>query len=726
MMEWFAHSPKDGCPAQTYAQHIEGVVERTQRNAEEAARFAVMDRDLFISVTLSASAYHDLGKLDEENQAVLSGEKTSRRLPVNHVDAGSAFLLDATHTSPLAAITVASHHQGLPNFICELNRGTSMLRDDNVRAIVDAALGKYANAHDKMIHARPQLREDSPTQNLSVFLRLLLSCLVDADHTDTAVHYKKAPQTEAAIELQAGKRLAALDAYITKKGPPCNDRDRFRAEMYAACRDADVHEHIVACDAPVGTGKTTAIMAHLLAQANRRGLRRIFVVLPFTNIIQQSVQVYRDALVLPGENPEDVVAELHHRADFESEDTRHLASLWRAPIVVTTAVAFFETLSANTPAALRKLHALPGSAIFVDEAHAALPTQLLPLAWAWMNVYADEWSCYWVLASGSLNRFWEIQEIAKTPRDVPMVFGQALRTSLDAFEVRRIAYHFNPKRQSVAAFACKVAESPGPRLVIVNTVQSAAVLANDFKERFGQTCVEHLSTALLPKDRAATLARVKHRLGDASDSDWTLIATSCVEAGVDLSFRTGFRELASLTSLLQAAGRINRNGEYGVSDIHVFCLEESKLLRTNPALKNAAAVLREFFEKHRTIEPSLTTEAIEQELKQYGKCPLSEKLITMECNHDFPFVDQHFVVVDSDTCIAVVDDEIVAGVRSGKIDWRALQSNSLHIAAHKLGELGMKPIADDIYHWDAGYNTFIGYMEGVLDTLSVKSGVLIL
>ena len=130
-------------------------------------------------------------------------------------------------------------------------------------------------------------------------------------------------------------------------------------------------------------------MAHLLRQAIVRGARRIFVVLPYTSIIQQSVAVYRQALTLPGENPEKVVAEHHCRADYDSKDSRYLTALWRAPIVVTTSVAFFETLASNMPSGLRRLHELPGSMIFVDEAHNALPVKLLPLAWQWMNRLAE-------------------------------------------------------------------------------------------------------------------------------------------------------------------------------------------------------------------------------------------------------------------------------------------------------------------------------------------------
>ena len=113
---------------------------------------------------------------------------------------------------------------------------------------------------------------------------------------------------------------------------------------------------------------------------------------------------------------------------------------------------------------------------------------------------------------------------------------------------------------------------PGPRLVIMNTVQSAAVLADYISVHFGRSSVEHLSTALISYDRDKALERVKKRLRNKIDTDWTLIATSCVEAGVDLSFRSGFRELGSLVSLLQASGRVNREGAFNNSEMWTFCI----------------------------------------------------------------------------------------------------------------------------------------------------------
>lgn len=722
MIEYFAHSPKDGYPAQTYAQHINGVLERTRRHASDAARYSLADGALLLNIAEIAAVYHDLGKLDKENQPILSGQKKANRLPLNHADAGAAFLLDDTCPAVLAAISVAAHHIGLPDYWMQINREDSAFRDDSIKARVDSTLSECLQIHSGNVSARPAIENAVPSGDFSVFLRMLLSCLVDADHTDTASHYGKYPESSDIIPLRPAERLVLLDRYVATLGNSDEDdeRNRLRSGMYTVCRDSSICENIAACDAPVGSGKTTAVMAHLLAQASQRGLRRIFVVLPFTNIIQQSVEKYREALVFPGENGEEVVAELHHRAEFESEDTRHLTALWRAPIIVTTAVAFFETLAAKTPSALRRLHELAGSAVFVDEAHAALPARLLPIAWRWINIYANEWSCYWILASGSLNQFWEIKEISEQKLEVPNIANPSLRASLNAFEGKRIEYRANLTPQPLETFVEVVAQSQGPRLVILNTVQSAAVVAEYICEKYGRGCVEHLSTSLTPNDRDKTLDRVKARLNGADDDDWALVATSCVEAGVDFSFRTGFRELASLTSLLQAAGRVNRNGEYGISEMHTFCLSESNMLKSNPDIKNSAAVLRKLIETGVDISPSLTTEAIEQELKIYGSKPIHRKLLEKEIDKDFPFVEKNFKVINTDTRIAVADTKIVDRIRNGHCDWHELQKHSLQISHYKLQELHIPQITEDIYHWNLAYDDFLGYMAGIIQKSELK------
>ena len=715
-MSYYAHSPKGSIPAQSYTTHVQGVSARAEESAQAVSPYASLDGDLLCKVVKSAAVFHDLGKLDKENQVVLSGEKSARALPINHVDAGTAYFLSDQQFSPCAAVLVQAHHVGLPDFIEEQNRAAHF-RDTKIMAETDRTLSALEALHKSLAPYKllPE-QAGTPSGDMSVFLRIALSCLVDADHTDTAIHYGQYPQATEKIPLKPEERLSMLDAYVAGLKKDGSQRTSLREEMYTACRNTNITENICSCDSPVGSGKTTAVMAHLLAQAKNRNLRRIFVVLPFTNIISQSVITYRNALVLPGENPEDVVAELHHRADFESENARHLTALWRAPIVVTTAVAFFETLASARTSTLRRLHELPGSAIFIDESHAALPAHLLSIAWQWIHVYAREWNCYWLLASGSLSRFWTMKEIAQNDSGlkIPEIVSNDLRTRLSGYEKNRIKYRHDFMPKGISELANWITRFPGPHLVILNTVQSAAVVADSFREQFGRERVEHLSTALKPTDRENTLRHVRERLSNPNDTNWTLIATSCVEAGVDLSFRTGFRELCALVSLLQAAGRINREGRFDDCEIWTFCLAKSIRINQNPGIRYAADILRQYMEANIEITPELSTKSIEDELKLHGLSAKYKALIRDENNQSFPLVEQNFKVIDSNTRIAVVDHSLANTIRYGKTDWRELQKNSVQIAKYKLDEVRAPEILDGIYHWNLGYDTFIGYMSGIV------------
>jgi CRISPR/Cas system-associated endonuclease/helicase Cas3 len=547
---------------------------------------------------------------------------------------------------------------------------------------------------------------------------MVLSCLADADHTDTAVNYGNYPTSELTIALRPAERLKKLNEYVTKLNQDDDERLRLRREMYKVCRDVEINERISSCDSPVGSGKTIAVMAHLLRQAGKHGLRRIFVVLPFTNIIKQSVDIYRKALCFDEENPETVVAELHHRADFNDLALRHLTALWQAPIVVTTAVAFFETLASNSAATLRRLHELPGSAIFVDESHAALPVKLLPLAWRWINTYADEWSCYWVLASGSLCRFWELDEINTNKRAIPELVTDVLKKQLMKFEHNRLIYKYDPNPKTAEEIVTWLSKFPGPRLIIFNTVQSAAVVAQFLANRYGRHCVEHLSTALTAVDRDKIVTCVKERLKDKHDTDWTLVATSCVEAGVDFSFRTGFRELGSLVSLLQTAGRINREGYYHDAMIWTFKVAEVDQLRTHPLLKDAAAVLTRYFEKNITIKPELSTQSIQEEIILGGRQTTDEEdLVRQEEISRFPVVEKKFKVINTDTRLVIVDEELIKRIENyEEVKWQEVQKKSVMIWGYKLENLHIPKIKNGLYKWNLAYNDFLGYMAGVLET----------
>lgn len=728
---YLAHSAKNGYPAQSYVDHVQNTTKIALDFAKEIEPYCKKDAAQIRNTLEPAGQYHDLGKLDEDNQKVLheDGEK-GKHLPVHHADAGAAFLKQKRDEALFSCVLVYAHHQGLPDSAVESRRTeNACYRDkrETVRNYVDQELEHLLWLHRSLVPQNSRHVPEDCEGDPSMFFRMVYSCLVDADHSDTAAVYGQYPAQENIPELQPEFRLQALNCYVTSlRNKHLSKRNELRTQMYEECRECSHEAGIISNDGPVGSGKTTAVMAYQLKQAIARGARRIFVVLPYTNIITQSVEVYRDALVLPGEDREAVVAELHYKADFESKDTRYLTSLWRAPIIVTTAVAFFETLSSNRPGTLRRLHELPGSIIFVDEAHAALPLKLLPLAWHWMKVLEEEWGCCWILASGSLVRFWQISELIGLERkQVPEMVPRILADSLLGYEKSRIQFLWNPRPQSREELVEWVMAKPGPRIVIMNTVQNAAVIADDIRKKYGRDCVEHLSTALIPEDRAETIKAVKKRLDNAGDTNWALVATSCVEAGLDFSFRIGFREMASVLSLLQAAGRVNRKGDYKNAEMWSFSMQDDTMLTIHPGIKVSAELLEEYLSDGMDITPELSTKSIRDEL-QRGKSERKEiqELLEAEEGLNFETVNDRFRVIESNTIPVIVKSELGEQIRQGHGNWREVQKYSVSIRKKNLERWQAKQIAKDVYYWILPYDSFLGYMAGVLQQEKIQHGFL--
>ena len=731
-MTYLAHSarPDRGIPEQEYRDHIKNVVGNAMGNADRAAEFSAMFGDLLRAAVRLAAEFHDLGKLDEDNQEVLRTNR-GQRLKLNHVDAGVAHLLkDARRGSELlAAVSVFSHHIGLPVWAFESTRGAGrILRDTEpgmggvaLNDLTNQRLDEYRKRHAESVQAlQPTITSEAKLAVCPLLWRLALSCLVDADHSDTARHYCDTVVEQTPPLLVPEKRLKLLDKYVAELGRHRKDeRTQLRTEVYRQCREADCSAGLLACDSPVGSGKTTAIMAHLLKAASAKKLRRVFVVLPFTNIIDQSVAVYRKALVHFDEAPNDIVVAHHHRAEFDDPVARQYSFLWHAPIVVTTAVQFFETLAARRPVSVRKLHQVAGSAIFIDEAHTALPAHLWPQAWKWLRELEREWNCHIVLGSGSLHRFWELPDFVDPPTTLPPLVPDTVRESSADHERRRVKYRSHSESLDLEGIAKFVKKTDGPRLLIVNTVQSAAAIARYLANEFGGEHVEHLSTSLTPRDRHATLELVKLRLRQPNHRDWTLVATSCVEAGVDFSFRTGIRERCGLTSLLQTSGRVNRSNEYEQADVWDIQLRHGHLLRPHPAFEVSARVLGELFVEGK-VSPDFCTEALRREITQEGMPKKKKDIDIAERNADFPIVEKLFRVIDSDTVTAIVDEALVLRLEAyEKITRAELQSASVQIWHNKEQEFGLERLErvrgyDDLRKWILPYDRFLGYMAGVL------------
>lgn len=725
-MIYYARSASETAPCQPYLEHVQHVLDRGSCYLCKVLHYTQnWDAKAIRRIFELAAEYHDLGKLDDENQNVLAGNKKASRLPIPHADAGVAHLL--AQDSFTSALLIFAHHTGLPD--CN---AIDDMRNKKIQQHVDRVLLEYLARHEASV--RTNIVVKTPTKATPELktpdVRVLFSCLTHADHGDAARASNGGPQWVEPTKLRAAERLEALRRYVGRLGSENDDtdRNRLRTAFFSACAGGHHDSPIVICDAPVGTGKTTSVMASLLSTAERHGLRRIFVILPFTNIITQSVRIYRKALTLPGESGEEVVAEIHHRADFEDIASRKLTALWDAPIVVTTAVTFFETLASATPSTLRRLQNLPGSAVFLDEAHAMLPAKLLPLAWQWIQHAASAWSCHWVLASGSLCHFWKLEEFGN-PKSLSNIIPAGQREQLHDFEVERVQHRIYPNAMTLDNLAQWLVMLEGPIIVVLNTVHTAAAGAQAAEIVFGEGNVMHLSTALTPKDREATLASVRKRLQNREDSRWCLFATSCVEAGVDLSFRTGVRECASLLSLLQLAGRVNRNSEHKEADAWTIILNANDSgVTKNPAFDISSRILRDFFSQNKMISPALCTEAMQREVRESSS--ISEKLIKQESIYGFRTVEEDFKVIEDQSQLALIDKHIIQKVQNYEdVSWREIQNGSVRVREKILKHLAIQESQryPGIWLWDAEYSPFLGYMEAVLKLEQIdKDGFAIL
>lgn len=728
-----AHSPKEeGETGDPYARHVESVKTGAEARAGSMFRY-FNDRDRIPALTEAikyAATFHDLGKLDPDNQIVLRAGRGGF-LRWDHIDAGVAHVSACRNW--MAAWLIRAHHApGLPekaehfdpDGIGRKLRGcrrdiAEQDRHEEQIARTNNGLVSYLESH-RAVLGDDRINAMRPTHGL--VMRLALSCLVDADHSDTA-YYDTGYCPEPVTDPQWERRLHSLIKYVKHLSPgnSCAEesRNRVRQEFFEACLNSTTDAPMVTCEASVGLGKTTSVTAFLLQRAIQNNLRRLIIVAPFTNILSQIGKVLRKALVLDGENANHAIVEHHHRADFHHRSDRALAVLWQAPIVLTTAVSFFETLASCSPSSLRKLHSVPGSAIFLDEAHAALPTALWPQNWKWLCELACNWGCNFVFASGSLARFWENSEVINPTVTLPELVTEDITKKTRYAENRRIAYcplnngNVVDKNELIE----KIKKYSGPNLVILNTVQNAAVIANMLKQEGLE--VLHISTALAPKDREEVLKRVEERLANKHFQNWSLVATSCVEAGVDLSFRYAFRERFSVASLIQTGGRVNRNCEYEQSTIYDFALRGEGITQ-HPGARVSGNILRELITRGRLMDVNpadIVTEAMAEEINRFGG--LSENsLVRAENTRNYPEVQRLGRVIDSDTKLVIVDDYLKDFVTNHEhISFVDLLRGSVQLWSSKVNTLGLSraPCYKDIYVWNDDYDPgFLGYMSGVL------------
>lgn len=713
--EILARSQRHDGTKQTYAEHVNGVKNKSIENVKAFGGFLQNQEkeDLYEKVINNAAEYHDLGKLNKENQRVFHGERTESKLPVDHRDAGVQHLLGNDREKIDATLIYAHHYPGLPN-IDEERVKNDPFRFDNAVADTENHLNDYLDLHKQLTGTESEAKM-SKYRWKPMEYRMLLSCLVDADHTDASGNSVQSPST------CWEKRLSNLDHYVEglSKKSESNERNHLRTLFYKRSKCAATNNRIEYCDSPVGSGKTTAIMAHMLNVALKHNLRHIIIVLPYTNIISQTVNVLRKAIVLDGENPEEVVAEHHHLVEFENENNHHLATTWKAPVIVTTAVQFFETLASNQPVKLRKLNQLAGSAIIFDEYHAMLPAKLMLPAWIWINDLTTNWGCYACMSSATSNKIWEIDAFkSKTSQQVAALLNGDEAEQLKKLEKSRVRLNFDQVKDNkvftLNKFIDYLDKFDGSKIVVFNTIKNAAYFANIMRKKGYD--VLHLSSALTPEDREAILDEINWRLDPNNNypKNWILSTTSCVECGINFSFNYGFCELRSLQSAIQLSGRVNRGNEFKYAELIVFRIIDDNFT-VNQQFKNEIAVFERLIESevidHMDIT-QLVTISFEEAYKM--KEDKSEEIIKKEKCKAFEFVASNFQVIDDDTITVAASQKLVEKIKSNIfISETEFQRGSVNVSKSKFKELELTE-AGIPFLLKEQYDNFLGYMKSLV------------
>lgn len=501
-----------------------------------------------------AGAFHDFGKNDPDFQKVLAGQ----RLRVDHSTAGGMLLMSrATARDRFAAEILAhailGHHAGLPDSTGPAS--VSMRRDGFVdRVPPEVAQRTVVDLLPAARELVAKCRADSVAFDLALAGRMVFSCLVDADRRDTAAFYGEGGDRDWPVlaDLLPSWRMA-FDAYVAAL--PQGELAPLRNQILGHVRaGASLSPGLFTLTVPTGGGKTLASLGFALDHAALHGHRRVIYAIPYTSIIDQTASTFRTIF---GEG----VLEHHSAIDQLSPGAEGREKLklamedWAAPLVVTTNVQLFESLFAARPSACRKLHNIAGSVIVLDEAQ-CLPRGLLAPTLRMIEALAAQYGCTVVLCTATQPAFdsCELDRGRKERMGLKLADRElAPDPEVLAGRLRRARIVSGGEMSDATLREALQANPQG--MVIVNTRAHALQLYQAIKDLPGAL---HLTTRQCPAHRRQILARIRDQLRKGAPC--RLIATSLVEAGVDLDFPKAWRAEAGLDSVIQAAGRVNREG----------------------------------------------------------------------------------------------------------------------------------------------------------------------
>lgn len=736
--------------------------------AETAGRFAKpmgMGEEAFI-----AGLLHDFGKYGDNFQKRLHGQIRG----VNHWAHGAE--LAYKRNAFLAAFSIAGHHTGIPKKteIAELIQdvGNSQCREQKLRLHEDVSeLLKRADKDQLGIDRLPVIGNTEETKKLmlenpvafGLRLRMLFSTLVDSDFLDTERFCdpnQSKEREKGRCGLEPEKALDKLEKHldsIQKKEGLGKLRKDFLVECLKA---ADHPPGLYTLTGPTGIGKTLASLAFALRHAARHGKPRIIIVIPYTTIIEQTASVYRNIFEKPfglhyilehhsNYIPSGEKSKPEDSADPVSRRHRLLSENWDSPLIVTTSVQFFDSLFANRSRDCRKLHNIAHSVVFFDEVQ-TLPVGLLKPTLSALKCLTEDFGCTAVLGTATQPAFKHLSsQVVGGWNPVEIIEKQKSY----ATALKRVVYRFEQEMMggiSHERLAEKLLGS-GTALCVFNTKKDAEEIwrilrkmeglepaANSDEETaFECSKILHLSTTLCADHRRKILDAVHRKL--KSGEPVVLVSTQLIEAGVDVDFPRVFRAFGPMDSIIQSAGRCNREGRLkGLGEVCVFKLEDHRY--PMGAYKTAAQVTESLYNEsileNRTFQVD-EPESLEIYFKRlYQNQEIDKAGITELASAqklDFPEIAQRYHLIPDATRAILVPwaggKEVIESLKKighwtkPLLDQAKAYSVNFYQKKFKdclaQGAIALTGEDDEIAYWNLKYHPYLGAVNPEMEEMIV-------
>lgn len=692
-----------------------------------------------------AGLWHDLGKYSVEFQEYIKkasgyydAEAHIESAPgrVDHSTAGAIHgIRQLGEHGRILAYLIAGHHTGLADwYSAEIGSKALSIRLGAEQNYLFDRIPTKVIPQEILTQARPSTKPRGGSDGLHLWLRMLFSCLVDADFLDTEAFMDGDKSATRSGYRDLASLLTDFDGYMTRKSTSAATTpvNVIRADILRQCREKSALDPgLFSLTVPTGGGKTLSVMAFALQHAVQHKKRRIIYVIPYTSIIEQTAGIFREVFG-------DSVVEHHANLDPDKEDARSRLATenWDAPIIVTTNVQFFESLFAARTSRCRKLHNIVNSVVVLDEAQLLPPEFLQPIADV-MNQLANHYGATFVLSTATQPALGSFQSFGNNPfrgldnvreiMDDPDVLYQRLeRVKVSVPDDLQTPRDW----ESVAA---ELLQYPSV-LCIVSRRDDARELHRLITSNEEGKDTLHLSALMCGEHRSRIIRYIKWRL--KKNKPLRVISTQLVEAGVDVDFPVVYRTLAGLDSIAQAAGRCNREGKLKDAEgilikgkVVVFVppkpappglLRQAAQISVSLLSGNTSNVLgcdlaKQFFEHLYVRAPSLDKHGIHELLTQDAR----------ECQIQFRTVAEKFKLIDDSAYQTILvrygNNDVLLGKleKEGPKRWlmRKLQRYSVNIPKRLFAQLEKQGDVREIWQ---------GIYAQVGDTLYDKSlGVVI-